>query len=300
MAGLLRIGLPVRTALEAWHEQVDGPVTADLVRVGRRLRLGADAGHALDALRSSLAEDAQALEVILAVLARIGGDGAAMVEGLARAVDARASALSVARAAGSGARLSGRLIAALPLAFFPLTTLGRGPLFDPVGLFLIAVGAGLSAVGIMWIGRLLPRPPERDDPAASLADLVAAVMFSGVDLGACLDAISENASSTIGDRLLEARRLVRLGVTWPEALHRSEERALRDLGASLKRARSLGLPVGATLRAWARIRRSEIERGFETATRRAGVLMMIPLAVCVLPSFILLGVAPFLRGLSAA
>lgn len=298
LGALLRIGLPLRSALEAWHQQAPRPLAKDLAGVRRRLRLGVDLGRALDALRPSFGRDAEALEVVLGVLARTGGDGPAMVEGLARTIDARASALASARAAGSGAKLSGRLIAGLPLAFFPLTSLGRAPLMDPVGLVLIVLGGGLSVVGIMWIGRLVPSPGSGDDPAASLADLVAAVMVAGVDLSTCLDAVAGTFPAGATDHLGRAKRLTRLGLGWPDALGRSEEPSLRELGASLQRANRLGLPVAAALNGWARARREEIAREFETATRRAGVLMMIPLATCVLPSFILLGVAPFLRGLS--
>jgi hypothetical protein len=45
-------------------------------------------------------------------------------------------------------------------------------------------------------------------------------------------------------------------------------------------------------------RRAARSRDFDAAMRRAPVLMVVPLVICVLPSFLLLGVAPFLRGLS--
>ena len=284
--------------METWHEHTPGPLREDLLRVARRLSLGSGSCEAVRVLRSAIGHDARALEAILTVLIHVGGDGAAMVEGLARSVDARADAFDAARAAGSGARVSARLIAVLPLAFLPLAPMTRAPLMDPTGLLLVVLGGGLSLFGMAWIGRLLPRPPDGDDPAAALADLVAAVLGGGVDLRTCFDTLAPAVPRGDGIDLLGIRCLVTLGLPWPAALQRSDHAAMRDLGVILDRAQSLGLPVQASLRAWAASRRADIERDFEARTRRAGVLMMIPLATCVLPSFILLAVAPFLRGLS--
>ena len=243
-------------------------------------------------------EDAGALASLVQVLSTAGGNGPAMIDGLASVIDDRDAAVRSAGAAASGARLSGRLIAALPLAFLPLAPMTRAPLLDPVGLVVILLGGGLAVLGMIWIGRLVPRPPSGDDGAASLADLVAAVLDGGVDLHSALDVISDAAPADLASEVRRARRMARLGLTWADAFARSSHPPLRGLGMTLSRTQALGLPVAVALRGWARTRRMTLERDFERATRRAGVLMMVPLAVCVLPSFILLAVVPFLRGLA--
>jgi tight adherence protein C len=95
-----------------------------------------------------------------------------------------------------------------------------------------------------------------------------------------------------------AARRVRLGAGWVDALARAEEPSLRGLGASLGHAEELGLPVADALERFAHRGRAEAARRFEESIRKAPVKMMMPLTLCVLPSFILLGVAPFLRSLS--
>jgi tight adherence protein B len=290
----------LRTALESWHDQVPGPLHRDLVRLSRRLRLGGDAATAIEGLQPVYGSDAFALASLVRVLSRLGGNAPASIDGLASAIDERAAATRSARAAASGARISGRLIAALPLAFLPLAPLSRASLLDAINLLLLVLGGSLAVAGMTWIDRLVPRPPDEDDGAASLADLVAAVVDGGIGLHAALDAIATSVHTDIASDMQRARRRVRLGLTWTEALARSADASLQQLGTTLRRTQALGLPVADALRAWARARRKTLARDFEVATRRSGVLMMIPLAICVLPSFILLAVVPFLRGLALA
>jgi pilus assembly protein TadC len=49
---------------------------------------------------------------------------------------------------------------------------------------------------------------------------------------------------------------------------------------------------------FARRRRRRLQLEFDAATKKAPVMMVVPLVLCVLPSFCLLALAPFLRGLS--
>ena len=298
LAALLRIGASPRLALLHWHERAPDPLRPSLERMARRLFLGATPQTALRSLRPELGEDAAALATVFEVISDLGGDGASMVDCLARGVERRAAARSSARAASSGARMSGRLIAGLPLAFLPLAPLSRAPLFDAGGWLLLGSGVALAVTGMMWIARLVPQPDPSDDPAAAIADLLAAVLAGGTSLGPALHVISAAPPSRVAAEMARARRWVLLGLTWPQALERLMNDSLSSLGAAIRHTQELGLPVAKSLRVWASDRRVEKERSFEAVTRRASVLMMIPLAVCVLPSFILLGVAPFLRGLS--
>ena len=96
-----------------------------------------------------------------------------------------------------------------------------------------------------------------------------------------------------------ARRLVRLGLTWGEALQRSCDESLARLGRILAQSEGKGLPMTATLGAFADARRKEVAGRLDAAIKRAPVLMIIPLVTCVLPAFVLLGLGPFIRGLGA-
>jgi pilus assembly protein TadC len=45
--------------------------------------------------------------------------------------------------------------------------------------------------------------------------------------------------------------------------------------------------------------RDRVARAVEVAARRAPVMMVVPLTVCLLPAFICLAVVPFLRGVAS-
>jgi uncharacterized protein len=93
-------------------------------------------------------------------------------------------------------------------------------------------------------------------------------------------------------QLRRSARLVRLGATWTQALERSVDASLQQLGRTLLQAEDKGLPVAASLDAFAAATRREKARLFDAAIRRAPVLMVVPLVVCVLPAFVLLGLGP--------
>lgn len=197
------------------------------------------------------------------------------------------------RAATSGARLSGRLVAGLPLACIPLVpgarTFGSG-----AGFLLLLSGVALAATGLWWIGKLVPAPLA-DDPAAALADELAVALRGGAQLIPALDALAAVPPAGLEDDLDRARRRVALGRTWTAAL---TERggALPSLAHVVERAASCGIPPAGPLREWAAARRSEVRTEFDRAVQRAPVLMVVPLTACVLPSFALLAFGPFLLG----
>jgi pilus assembly protein TadC len=158
------------------------------------------------------------------------------------------------------------------------------------------VGVALLLAGLGWIARLLPSEPGPDD-AGVLAEFAAVAVEAGVPLARALEACATGTAELAAEMTVCARR-VRLGSTWPNALQLSTNPGLADLAAVVARGQELGTPVAAALRAFAADRRIVTETAFEAASRRAPVLMVLPLVLCVLPSFVLLALAPFLRGLS--
>jgi tight adherence protein B len=194
------------------------------------------------------------------------------------------------RAAGAAARLSARLVVGLPLAFLPLAPTQR--MFDLAGLVTIAVGAALAGGGMLWIARLVPPLPP-SDRTADVAELLAATLRGGPSLTEALDAIADLSP----DVLARPRRLRRLGLRWSEALHRSGGE-VAELGAAIVVAEREGLPLVDALRVFAMRRRADATRAHRLALRRAPVLMVVPLALCVMPSFLLLAVVPLIRGIS--
>jgi Flp pilus assembly protein TadB len=297
LAALLRAGLTLGESLDAWADHAPESLRIPLECLRRRLRLGAPAEEALETLVPELGEEGPAVAALVTVHVRLGGDAARLLEDAAMAADDRRAATESAAAAASGARLSGRMVASLPFVLLLLSPASRAPLFDAPGLALLAAGLGLGAVGLWWMGRIVPRPGSLDDPCGVLAALVAGVCEAGASPGAALEVMAGCVGAPLGEELDRARRLVWLGATWPEALIRIDA-GLSDLAAVIQRATSSGSPVAAPLRSLAASRRLQAARDFETRLRRAPVVMVVPLTLCVLPSFAVLGLAPFLRGVA--
>ncbi len=299
LAALLRGGLPVRAALMNWHEHAPSELREPLLRMAHRIRLGATNATALTCLEPCFGSDAETLRAALDTCSEVGGNTPRMLERIALIIQSRAALAEAGRAAGSGALLSGRMVAGLPLAFVPLMPLARVAIFDAPGLALLTLGVVLAFGGLRWISALVPLPP-REDGAAAIADVVAAVVEGGLSLQAALGIAVRQAPGTVAVSMQRAARLVALGLTWPEALDRLDDGGLEELGAALRMSQTFGLPVSEALEAFSVRRREEQARRFEAAMKRAPVLMVIPLVTCVLPSYVLLGLGPFLRTLTLA
>jgi tight adherence protein B len=297
LAALLRAGASPRSALERWHHDAPWRLRPALRRMARRLKLGASIDASLAVLHSVMDSDLSALRGFFAVHRRAGGDLAETLDHLARSVERRATAAAAGRAAGAGAILSGRVVAALPLLMIPLAPAANAPLFDRSGLLLLAIGAGLAVGGLVWIARLVPKPPG-EDPAAVVADIISSVLRGGTGLITALDIAAEHAPDDIRVSLHRARRRVRLGISWPDALSEANDESMRALAVSIRRAAELGVPAADALRSFSANRRAQQLRAFETAMRRAPVWMVLPLSFCVLPAYALLGLGPYLRSIS--
>jgi tight adherence protein B len=290
-------GLSLRSALQAWPAEVRDPEGAALDRLAGRLRLGDSITGALSAAPAALGADGEAVASALGLHARLGGDAVRSLEGLAADMDRRSELMAVARAASAGARLSGRLVAGLPLLLVPVLPVSRAALLDTAGIVLTLSGVVLALGGLVWIGRLVPRPPDAD-PAGRIATSVAAALRAGLPLQAALDAATERAPAGLEAAVRRSRSVVRLGASWPRALMSCGDQSLEHLGRVLARARTAGAPAADALEYFAELRQAELQAIFDARLRRAPVLMVVPLTLLVLPSFVLLGVAPFLRGLS--
>jgi tight adherence protein B len=299
LAALMDAGLTPRAALIDWAQDVPEALECITKAVGRRAGLGAPTNVALRPLSEALATDDLCLmEVCFELHARLGGDLADLLMNIAERIERRAGADQEGRVAASGASLSGRLVAALPVAFVPLAPAARAPLFDRLGLFVLASGIGLALAGIRWITRLVPRAAQQEDAVSLLAETAAAFLKGGAPLSAALTAAASTAPEELVGELERCHRLTRLGRTWPSALGTANHEGLRALSDVLRRSAALGLGARAQLESFAMMRRERARRALDRALRRAPVLMVVPLAVCVLPSFVLLAIVPFLRGLS--
>lgn len=296
LAAILRSGASTREALSRWASQAPPAVSGYLQRAARRAALGASASDALAVLEERWGDDALLFRRIVALHGELGGDLPAMLDTLAGSIERRHRARQLAAAHAAGVKISARMVASLPIFFIPMSPLGRAPLFDAAGAVMLVLGVSLAAAGMCWIGRLMPEPPDGVTLATALSSIVGGATAGGASPHQALTACAEVLDDPTGGAQRAARR-VRLGLSWSESLMRSSDASLRALGEVLATSVDLGIPVADALHRFEAARVTEETSRVEAEVRRAPVKMIVPLAVCILPAFAILGAGPFLRGL---
>lgn len=292
LAALIRSGLTVRQAVSAWKDEVPAAQQREPAVVASRLALGCSASDALSALPP---DAARALTPVLSLHLSAGGDVAAALDRLADDLEREATFQQDAKAASSGARLSGRMVAALPLVFVPFSPATRD-LGELPALVLLVMGAVLAALGLRWIGRLVPAPPPAD-PAIELCSVVATLLRAGLSLSQALSSIASHPPAGLEEPLRSAAARVRLGLSWSLSLA-AADRGLERVARVIERTQRAGLPIAASLEQLGDTLRMERALAFKARMRRAPVLMVVPLTCCILPSYGLLAIGPFLRSVS--
>ncbi|MCB1273181.1 MAG: hypothetical protein KDB25_02120 [Leucobacter sp.] len=174
-----------------------------------------------------------------------------------------------------------RLVAVLPPAALLLGTLfGFDPwqaLGDPLAVVAIIAGAIMLVIGVRWAGALTRRVAAADWVAGWEFELVAIAISGGIPPGAALRSVVDCAD--------------RARAEWVKLAELSRDGAVPRAIAA---AESLGAPIGPMLLGEAEARRDRARTELEGAAERLGIGVLIPIGVCVLPAFILLGVVPVL------
>ena len=293
LAALVESEPSVRSALLVWPDAVAHSEDAAILRaVARRIRLGAPSDVALGPLVTAAGPDASALTDAVRTFSDMGGSLAVALRTMARTIEHRQALVHEGRAAGAAATLSGRMLALFAGASLLLAPMSRGL----TALTVLATGSAaalLGWVGVRWMRRLSPRPPSHDDPVAVHAETLAGLVRSGVHPRGALDFLG--GAST---ELRRAQRLVTLGMSWTDAIAAAGGRDHIRLATILRRGDRLGLPMTDALVTLAAGIRERRRRAFELRSRRAPVLLVAPLALCLLPAFALVVIVPLLRGLS--
>lgn len=187
----------------------------------------------------------------------------------------------------AGPRATVRLVSALPpLALLLGALLGFDPvpvLLSSLGAVLLAAGTLLLAVGVAW-GRALLRRLEREDCVAGIElELVWVALGGGAPPGAAA--------------LRAADAIDAFGAEWVPfaAFERSGA-----LAAAVAAAQSTGAPLQRLLLEEAVAARARAQARLEQGAERLGVRVLVPMGVCVLPAFIVLGVLPVLIAMLGA
>lgn len=169
-------------------------------------------------------------------------------------------------------------------------------------------GLGVGVVVAVCCDRLLRRLEpvavrrrrrrlSADLPVA--ADLLAACLMSGSTLPHAADSVADALGEPLAGPLHEAVASIRLGAEPREAWRSlAAERELEPLARSLERAVDSGAALAETLTRVARDQRENRRRAATAAAAKIGVRAALPLGVCFLPAFVLLGVLPVVGGIA--
>ncbi|HEV7956956.1 MAG: hypothetical protein JWL94_2051 [Microbacteriaceae bacterium] len=281
LAVLLAAGVTPASSWLYLAEQSTGSVTKMLALVGKRARAGEPVSDSImEGLSTIAAADAPAWRGLAAAW-RIATEAGAPLSSTLREFAASLRSLAQLErdleVALAGSVSTARLVMVLPvlgvllglaLGFDTIGTLfATGP-----GLLCLLLGLALMATARLWSRGLVARArPKTLTPGLTL-DLMAIALSGGASIPRAVAAVDEaKASCALGGD--------------------TDDTALAEV---LELSQRAGVPAAALLRSEAdeqrRVARSD-------GDRRAAILavtLMLPLGVCVLPAFMLLGVAPLL------
>lgn len=160
LADALAAGGTPRRALADAAAGIDGPMRAELARVGADLDLGRPMREALGGFAERI--DSAAVEsLVKAILSqeRTGGDLAALLRRHAGAAEERRRSEAEARAATAQARMTGGMVVGMPLVAALLVEIGSpgfisGITSQPLALMLVVTAIVLQALGYLLIRRM--------------------------------------------------------------------------------------------------------------------------------------------------
>lgn len=179
----------------------------------------------------------------------------------------------------SGPRATTRLVAALPPF---VLVLGWALGFDPSpvilswsGVGMVSSGLLLLGAGMLWARRLVRRLQDEDRVEGIELELVWIALGGG--------SAPANAVRHVVDCIDRTR------IDWVAYDRFCVDGVLAEV---IRRAAAIGMPLQHLLLAEAESLRARRQAELEASAERLGVRVLVPLGVCVLPSFILMGVLP--------
>lgn len=250
-------------------------------RVAARIEAGASVDDALAAEAGSSGHDGglPALAAAWIVADAAGSPLSPALRGAAAALRDRAEVVREVGVALSGPRSTARLVSWLPLVGVGFSLLLGVDVLgvltgNPVGPAVLGAGAGLAVLGRLWTAALVRRATPRGDVPGAEEELVAIAVRSGLSIERSRRLVVESGE--------------RLGIV------ASDGAAIDEV---LDLAERAGAPAAELLTSAATQRRRAARATGRRAAAELGVRLLLPLALCVLPSFLLLGVAPIVLGL---
>lgn len=271
VATLLAAGVPAQVA---WQHAALDPSTSPVGEAAAQaIRAGRSAAESIAATAS--ADSAWRVVAAAWMVAEQGGaPAAASLSRLSDSLRDDAQARREVTAALAGPVASARLVAWLPLVAVLLGSLlgfdtVRVLMTTPIGVVCAVAGAALLLFGARWCARLA-RAARGTTTSSGLRHELLAIALGG-------------GASLPGSRSSVDRALRACGVL-----------VVDDDDSTADDAAAMGAPIGPLLRAEASRKRRVARAEASARAAKLGVRLLVPLGVCTLPAFVLLGVVPML------
>jgi tight adherence protein C len=305
VAAALSSGLSVQLALTEVAPTLPRPLGVPTERAAASMALGASVDEAVGAYASVVAgEDLAPFAIVLGAFARSGGKIGRSLGRVATLLRGRIALEDERAALTAQGRVSAVVLVSLaPLGglFFAVMTPEYIAVMFDRGRWLLVVAVALEIVGGFWLWRILRLSSQGAD-LATLLDAVIVGLEAGLTFELALAALVTRAPMVA--RLPEARRLLA-----DLALGRGATEAFGAFGnagptearvaALVRAATRFGAPLASLLVTQADALRTSDRRRAEAQARRLPVLMLFPLAVCVLPALLCVFLGPPLLSLLA-
>lgn len=191
-----------------------------------------------------------------------------------------------------------RLAAAAQLPTLAAVVLGIAAMVlvgGPVGVLLGVVTVPVAVAVLRYLATFgsRARAVALSQQAPLACDLLAAVLSSGADPVSALSAVSEGVGEPLRSSLAEVEARLRLGsdgrTAWAPLL---ADPALEPIAAAMVRSAETGAPLADALRRAGGDLRQARRAALLSRARVVGVMSVLPLGLCFLPAFVLLGVVP--------
>lgn len=142
--------------------------------------------------------------------------------------------------------------------------------------------------------RIASEPQPVDQVTRTLViQLVATALAAGSPIPQALIAVGNGMSNAEGRSLASVGRALLLGARWDNAWELGPHRLI-PLKHALAHSWEYGAPAAHTLAAAAENAEKDAVAHSRAASQKLAVLLVLPLGLCYLPSFVLLGVVPLI------
>ncbi len=290
IAAELQGGATLRVALAAATERA--PELA-LDEWARRVVAGRPLAALADQLRHHLPATGRRTAAALVLASTFGGASVAVFQGLGQQA-ADAAALRRERSAATAqVRLSVMVVAGAPIVLM-VWLVGTGAIGDlaatSTGRLILGIGTGLELVGLVVVIVMVRRIRHPESQLVLAGDLVVLGLLAGLPFGAALDAAAPHLEPALAAEVAAVRRSAqRHGAT---IAYGSHEGALQDLLRLAARAVATGAPLTAAIAAFTEETRQAVRLRAVADARRLAVHLLFPLALLILPGFVVLVAGP--------